>query len=400
MKEGKHFIIGLFLLALALPSQSFLFAQVDTSADAIGTLNLEIDLKRNSIDQLNRQIDVYEAKIEQKQNEAASLLGEVELLENRIAKTKLDIEAAEASIDLTNAEIALVANEIHDQEKILNRDREMIAEVLREVQVLGDGFGLQILFGTESFSQLFDELEHLENVSTDLKGAADHARAARLKLEAKHASSQAKKEQLVAYENSLVERMALLDQEQEAKETLVTQTKNSEAEFRMLLNEVNQEQTFINQQISALQAEIEGRLNQSDEVGDSSILSWPVDPTVRGISASFHDPTYPFRHLFEHSGLDLPAPTGTPVSSVAPGYVAWTRKGRLYGNYIMVIHTNGVATLYAHLSSINVSPDQFVARGQQIGTVGSTGFSTGPHLHFEVRKNGIPTNPLNYLISY
>ncbi|NQV89769.1 MAG: peptidoglycan DD-metalloendopeptidase family protein [Parcubacteria group bacterium] len=400
MKEGKHLIIGLFLLALALPSQSFLFAQVDTSADAIGTLNLEIDLKRNSIDQLNRQIDVYETKIEEKQNEAASLLGEVELLENRIAKTELDIEAAEASIDLTNAEIAIVANEIHDQEEVLNRDREMIAEVLREVQVLGDGFGLQILFGTESFSQLFDELERLENVSTDLKGAADHARDARIKLEAKHASSQAKKEQLLAHEDSLVERMTLLDEEQGAKEALVSQTRNSEAEFRLLLNEVNQEQTFINQQISALQAEIEGRLNQSDEVGDSSILSWPINPTVRGISATFHDPTYPFRHLFEHSGLDLPAPTGTPVSSVAPGYVAWTRKGRLYGNYIMVIHTNGVATLYAHLSSINVSPDQFVARGQQIGAVGSTGFSTGPHLHFEVRKNGIPTNPINYLISY
>jgi murein DD-endopeptidase MepM/ murein hydrolase activator NlpD len=400
MKEGKLFIIGLFLLALAVPSQVFLFAQVNTSADEISSLNLEIDLKRNSIDQLNRQINVYEEKIEEKQNEAASLQGEVELLENRIAKTELDIDAAEASIDLTNAEIAVFASEIHEQEDILNKDRKMIAEVLREVQVLGDGFGLQILFGTESFSQLFDELERLENVSTDLKGAADHARNARIRLEAKHASSQAKKEQLVDYEDSLVERMALLDQEQSSKEILVEQTQNSEAEFRLLLNEVNQEQTFINQQIASLQAEIEGRLNQSDEVGDSSVLSWPVDPTRRGISASFHDLTYPFRHLFEHSGIDLPAPTGTPVSSVAPGYVAWTRQGRLYGNYIMVIHTNGVATLYAHLNSMNVSPDQFVARGQQIGTVGSTGFSTGPHLHFEVRKNGIPTNPLNYLISY
>ena len=399
MTEGKRLIFALLLLVLVVPSNGVIFAQ-NADSDAIGTLNLEIDLKRNSIDQLNRQIDAYEVKIEEKQQQAASLQGEVELLENRIAKTGLDIDAADASIDLTNAEIAIIATEINQQEEILNRERELIAEVLREVQILGDGFGLQVLFGTDSFSQLFDELEHLENVSTDLKGAVDQARDSRVKLETKHLSSSAKKDQLVAYEDSLVERMARLDQEQGSKEMLVTQTKNSEAEFRMLLNEVNAEQTFINQQIVALQAEIEGRLNANDEVGDSSILSWPVDPTIRGVSAYFHDPSYPFRHLFEHSGLDLPAPTGTPVTSVAPGYVAWTRLGRLYGNYIMVIHTNGVATLYAHLNSINVSPDQFVTRGQQIGTVGSTGFSTGPHLHFEVRKNGIPTNPLDYLISY
>ena len=139
-------------------------------------------------------------------------------------------------------------------------------------------------------------------------------------------------------------------------------------------------------------------MSASDEVGDSSALSWPLSPE-KGISALFHDPTYPFRHLFEHPGLDLPAPTGTPVKAVAPGYVAWVKVGRQYGNYIMIIHANGTATLYAHLSRTDVEPDQFVARGKVIGAVGSTGLSTGPHLHFEVRKNGIPTNPLNYLIS-
>ena len=104
--------------------------------------------------------------------------------------------------------------------------------------------------------------------------------------------------------------------------------------------------------------------------------------------------------MFEHSGLDLPAASGTLVLSAATGYVAWTKNGRLYGNYVMVIHASGVSTLYAHLSRIDVVADQFVARGDQIGAVGSTGLSTGPHLHFEVRKNGIPTNPLDYLISY
>ncbi len=399
MMEGAKRFLVLLLLALMVPSGGFLMAHSGEHAD-VQVLNSEIEFKRDSIDQLNRQISAYQSKIEEKQAEAATLEGEVDLLENRIAKTALDIDAAEVSIDLTNAEISIIEDEIHEQEDLLDSQREMISEVLQQIQVLGDGFGLQVLFGTDSFSQLFDELERLENVSTDLKGAVDQARKTRIKLEEKHASEQAKKDQLVAYEESLIQSRALLEEEQNAKTVLVDQTKSSEAEFRRLLTEVREEQTFINQQIVALQAEIEGRLNASDEVGDSSVLSWPVDPTIRGISAYFHDPTYPFRHLFEHSGVDLPAPTGTPVVSAAPGYVAWTRQGRLYGNYIMVIHTNGLATLYAHLNSMNVSPDQFVSRGQQIGTVGNTGFSTGPHLHFEVRKNGIPTQPLDYLMSY
>ena len=156
------------------------------------------------------------------------------------------------------------------------------------------------------------------------------------------------------------------------------------------------DQQFIDQQINALQSEIEGKLSASDQAGDNGAFSWPLIPK-KGLSTYFRDPTYPFRNLFEHSGIDLPAPTGTVVKSVAPGYVAWTRKGRQYGNYVMVIHANGVATLYAHLSRIDVEPDQFVGRGTVLGAVGSTGLSTGPHLHLEVRKNGIPTDPLNYL---
>ena len=118
----------------------------------------------------------------------------------------------------------------------------------------------------------------------------------------------------------------------------------------------------------------------------------------------FNDPDYPFRNLFEHSGLDIAAPVGSEVRSPAPGYVAWTRVGRLYGNYMMVIHQGGVATLYAHLSSFEAAADQFIPRGGVIARTGGcrgcpgAGLSTGPHLHFEVRKNGIPTNPLQYVI--
>ena len=96
--------------------------------------------------------------------------------------------------------------------------------------------------------------------------------------------------------------------------------------------------------------------------------------------------------------MDVGIPSGTPIKAAESGYVAKVGiNTRWYGTYIMIIHNNNLATLYAHLSSANVSADQYVSRGQIIASSGSTGFSSGPHLHFEVRLNGIPVNPLTYL---
>lgn len=386
-------------ILVLLGSGVFVFAQ-EMSTEEIDALNDEIEEKQNSIDQLNRQIDSYKDKIEHKQAEEATLYGELDLLDNRIAKTQLDIEAAEAEIDLVNAQIALIEQEIHDLEEIMARDRELVAEILQRIDIQDHSLPMQLVFGTDSFSDFFSALEQLETVSTDLKDAVDTARASKTVLLEKHEVQRGKKNQLAQLGESLTQEQRRLEASLGAKSTLLFVTQQSEAQFQTLLENLRQEQAYLSQQISQLQKDIEGKLSATDALGDSSILSWPIDPTLRGISAYFHDTSYPFRHLFEHSGLDLPAPTGTPVRAAAPGYVAWARTGSLYGNYVMIIHTNGLATLYAHLSRMDVTADQFVSRGDQIGAVGSTGLSTGPHLHFEARLNGIPTNPLDYLISF
>ncbi|NQV89932.1 peptidoglycan DD-metalloendopeptidase family protein [Candidatus Uhrbacteria bacterium] len=396
----RTLIISLTLSLFLVAGASFSVYAQEGSSSEINDLNKEIDQKQQSIDQLNRQIETYRAKIDQKQGEEASLYGELDLLENRIAKTELDIEATEAEIDLVNAEISLIEREVHNMEEEMEKNRAFVVEILQEIEIQDNTLPIQLLFGTDSFSEFFNDLEQLEAISTDLKSAVEAARSSRDLLLQKRESQEGKKKQLVVLSESLEQEGKHLESSVGAKSSLLSITQQSEAQFQMLLTDLKQEQAYVNQQISLLQKEIEGKLDASDVLGDSSILSWPVDPTIRGVSAYYHDISYPFRHLFEHSGLDLPAPTGTAVTSAAPGYVAWTKQGTQYGNYIMIIHSNGLATLYAHLSRIDVSADQFVSRGDQIGAVGSTGLSTGPHLHFEVRKNGIPTNPMDYLISY
>ena len=98
-----------------------------------------------------------------------------------------------------------------------------------------------------------------------------------------------------------------------------------------------------------------------------------------------------------HTGLDIAAPKGTPISAAAGGTVTYAANKGAYGNFIVINHGNGVQTYYAHCSAINVSVGQTVSQGQKIGAVGSTGNSTGPHLHLEVRVNGVAQNPQNYV---
>ena len=132
------------------------------------------------------------------------------------------------------------------------------------------------------------------------------------------------------------------------------------------------------------------------------LLNWPVDPSS-GIKVIFRDPTYPFRYLFEHPGTDIRASVGTPVKAAAGGYVAWNKKGRLYGNYVMIVHPGGIATVYAHLSKFAAKADTYVERQEVIGYSGGrpgdpgAGLSSGPHLHFEVREDGVPVDAENYL---
>ncbi len=124
-------------------------------------------------------------------------------------------------------------------------------------------------------------------------------------------------------------------------------------------------------------------------------LNWPVTGTI---TSPFGYRPNPFGGGMEfHQGLDIAAPTGTTVTAAAGGTIISAGWYGGYGNYILIDHGGGMATGYGHLSQIFVSAGQQVQKGQAIGAVGSTGMSTGPHLHFEVRINGKPTDPAAYL---
>ncbi|MEK7451836.1 MAG: peptidoglycan DD-metalloendopeptidase family protein [Patescibacteria group bacterium] len=386
------------MLILFLCTSTSVFAEQETVSD-VTMIRESIEEKKKNIDTIHEQIENFKKKIAEKASEKISLTNQLDLLKNRIGKT-------EAEIDVARLEIDLVQKELNDTEEALielgiklEKERTYILRVIQKIQTHDAELPLNTFYSSKNFSDFFHAIQRLEQVNTDLKKHIDETQELKEQTVQTNEIQKNKQQQLAQLHQKLEREKDQLTEESEAKELLVEDVQTSESRFQKMLKELKQEQIFVQDQLQELQSSLQKKIKPSDEIR-GGMLAWPVDPLARGVNVLFHDPTYPFRNLFEHSGIDMPAPTGTAVRSAAAGYVAWARKGTQYGNYVMVIHSDGIATLYAHLSQMLVVPDQFIERGERIGTVGMTGFATGPHLHFEVRKEGIPTNPLSFLPNY
>ena len=197
------------------------------------------------------------------------------------------------------------------------------------------------------------------------------------------------------------------EQEENLKIALLNKTRGKERNFQSLLADLRAEYNEVNAEISSLEKKVREKITQQkwDElgIGGDENLIWPVPSKI--ITCRFHDPDYPFkRWIGEHSGTDMRAKQGTPVKASASGYVAIARTAKSGYSYIVLIHRDGLSTVYGHMSKFSVQPDEYVAQGQTIGlsgglpgTKGAGWYCTGPHLHFEVRINGIPINAEDYL---
>ncbi len=148
--------------------------------------------------------------------------------------------------------------------------------------------------------------------------------------------------------------------------------------------------------LGALSSEIYSDTNKYVSLMEHVPTLWPAQGRLTAGFGWRHDPLFPGRWEF-HKGIDIANRWGTPVYAAAAGKVVWAGWNGGYGKSIVIDHGNGIKTVYAHLEKIEVRIGEIVKKGQEIGKMGSTGRSTGPHLHFEVHVNGIAVDPLRYL---
>lgn len=393
------------LLALAWSVHAQIVSQ-PLGGTSILELNDAILEKKRAHERLQEQIAQYRTKIRTTQKKAATLANQINILESNITKTELEIETRELEIEQLALETQLVEEQMRTEEERIARTFVDIGSVLREIKRYDDRKYVEIVLAERSFSEVFDQLYYTERLANNLQQKLTTLKSIRSILEENRKALQKKRDETGEKKEGLTILQNSFEQEKRTKEALFGKTKATEKEFQELLAQLRDAAAAIDSEIVTLEKTLREKLDLADKLaGETGLLSWPLS-RVGGISAKFHDPDYPFRYLFEHNGLDIRTPQGTPVRAASSGYVAKVYNGGfgVRPSYVMLLHGNQLTTVYMHLSSIKAVPDTFVARGDIIGnaggaprTAGAGRWSTGPHLHFEVRLNGVPVDPLGYL---
>ena len=369
------------------------------------TINSEIEDRKNRMKKLKEKQKSYSQAIIQKQKDKSTLNNQLAILDNRLAKAELDIQSAEIEIDKVSLEISKTNISIKNKTEEIAKEKEKIEKVIQLLYKEGNTDMLQILLLNNSLSDFLTQIKYLENVNQAVKDSLDNLIILKEKLEEDQVDLAKKNEEAIKLKDTLKEKKLALIAEQEGKETLLVQVNSSESEYQRLLRQSKAEQQEAAAEIASMEkliraklAALQGKKLEFNENG----LIWPVPKNT--ITAYFHDPDYPYRHIFEHPAIDIRAGQATPLKAAASGYVARAKDAGMGYSYIMIVHGDGLSTVYGHVSKIYVHDDDYVVQGQTIGlsggmpgTPGAGRLTTGPHLHFEVRKDGIPVNPLNYL---
>ncbi|MFH1482544.1 MAG: peptidoglycan DD-metalloendopeptidase family protein [Patescibacteria group bacterium] len=385
---------------------SFSYGKIEANQnEEIKEINRQIDSQQDKIKKMQDQQEVYKGLIKQKQGEKANLNNQLAILDNRLAKAELDIESVATEIERTNLEIKKINLEITDKDQQISKQKDHLITILQLMQKQDQNSSLEILLSNNSFTEFMDQVKYLEDINSEVGETLDSLKESLKELDNQQQSLTKKDKELATLKEQLGDKQADLTDEQDNKLFILDQTKSSEKEYQKLLKQAKAEQEQAAAEIVSLEKEARAKLskiqNKKLEFNDSGFI-WPV--SKNSITATFHDPSYPFRYLFEHPGVDIRASQGSPVRASASGYVAKAKDAGLGYSYIMIIHGNGLATVYGHVSKIYVKEDEYVVQGQAIGasgglpgTPGAGRMTTGPHMHFEVRLNGIPVDPMNYL---
>lgn len=391
MRQSIGKLIAIFSFCLFL-LPVFAFAQTTEE------LQSELRARQSEIDSINKKIADSQKQLESLTKQQAGLQNDLKVINGQVNLAELDISSIKLSLEAERLQLSIIDGQVRDRSEAINRQKSEIAKSLIRLRKTGQLNAVEIIFSSGGLYDALSSIDNLKRVNNGLEKSLSQTKDLKAQLEVTQNEQQTKLDELDSLNSELTARLASLQQKKNSAAKLLDTTKGSEAQYKVLMSELRQEQSAITSKIVAIQDSLKARIRNEEgsSASDTTTITSPLKSYV--ITAVFHDPTYPFRNLFPHTGLDMAAPSGTPIYAAAPGVVTWVRSGSTgYGNYVMIVHDNGIATLYGHMSQTATTQDKFVQRGELIGYVGTTGFSTGPHLHFEVRLNGIPVNPQEYL---
>lgn len=361
------------------------------SVQASSALEQEIAQLESQQAELQEQIDELRKQHDASAEKVDELLAQKDLLDREIFLLNEQLVVADQQIVSCSAMVAQADAQLQQAELELKQMQEKNAQRIRAMEKNSqmDTYWA-VIFGAEDFIELLDMMKLYADIQESdkailgqLADAAREVREKRAQLEQQHLELEQAKQAMLDTQKTLQERSAEADE-------LLKKAMQEEEDFRVLLEQSEDEQDELARKLAQSQQRLENLTNPSS--------GWLVPCSYVYVSSPFGSRYHPLSGVYKmHYGIDLAAYQGTPIYATRSGKVTEATYNDSAGYYVYINHGDGYGSIYMHMTHYIVSNGQYVEQGQVIGYVGSTGGSTGPHLHFGISKNGVYVDPADYI---
>ena len=370
----------------AFAALAIVVAGLLTASGAGADLQSQLDEKQAALDQAQDKKGVLTSDIDAYDDQIDELTGQVAVLRNREAEVQADLDEAQARLETEQENLRIQRERLEHSIKVL---RQRLVAMYKT----GEPDALTVVLESDGFDDVLQRYEYLERIQTQDSSIVSSVRD--LRNEAKETV-----ERITDVRNEIAAKERELERTRVALEQREAELQDARAESKALLSKTNDNIDHLEGDISDVEAEIQKQL-----MAASGTTALPVGPIRQGSGSMIWPVDGPVVSPFGmrwgalHAGVDIAVPAGTPIRAADDGTIALVQSEATsggYGNYTCIDHGGGLSTCYAHQSSQAITSGS-VSQGDVIGYVGCTGHCYGDHLHFEVRINGTPTDPLPYL---
>lgn len=354
------------------------------------TVNNAVDLQTQRSD-LQNQLNEANGQLNDVQSNLSENLQQVEKLDDRIETAEQELAEQESKITELKESIEQIETELNSVTEKYNKQVELFKKRMVAIYMAGDTQYLDVLLKSSSLSDFISSYYLISQLTEIDEGLINDLETKKKTMDLSRQKLENEKTELATIVENQTRTTRTLQNTKKMRENFIAKLSDDEKNLQAKIDEINKQYEEVNQQILALAQ------NGIDTAYIGGELAWPV-PGYTRITSKYAMRVHPITGQYKlHTGVDIGAPLGANFVAANDGVVVKAGPNVAYGNMVIIDHGGGISTLYAHGSEILVEVGQTVKRGDPILKVGSTGYSTGPHAHFEVRINGVTTDPLPYI---